>query len=183
MDKLRVGLIGLGGVAEAHLEGYKQVESIEVVAGAEIQAERLAKMSKKWQLKAYADYRELLAQERLDIACVLTPARFHREVTEKVAEAGVHVLCEKPLAVTLDDGRAMIAACEKKGVRLCYGATWRFLPACRKARPRRVRCRPCACRLATRCSRTCLTRPSVCWSAPWGSSRGTRKAASFYRNA
>lgn len=134
MDRLRVGLVGLGGVAEAHLEGYRQVESIEVVAGSDILPERLEKIAQKWRLRGYADYHEMLARENLDIACVLTPARFHREVTEKVAEAGVHVLCEKPLAVTLEDARAMIAACEAKGVELCYGATWRFLPACRKAK-------------------------------------------------
>jgi predicted dehydrogenase len=134
MKKLRVGLIGLGGVAEAHLEGYKQVETIEVVAGSEINSERLAKMAKKWRLKAYSDYREMLAKENLDLACVLTPARNHRGITERIAESGVHVLCEKPLAVSLDDARAMIEICEKKGVKLGYGATWRFFPACRKAK-------------------------------------------------
>src|SRR4030067_1826099 len=134
MNKLRVGLIGLGGVAEAHLEGYKQVETIEVVAGSEIHSGRLEKMAKKWHLKGYSDYGEMLAKENLDLVCVLTPARNHREVTERVAECGVHVLCEKPLAVTLEDARAMIDACEKGGVKLGYGATWRFLPACRKAK-------------------------------------------------
>lgn len=134
MNKLRVGLIGLGGVAEAHLEGYKQVETIEVVAGSEIHSGRLEKMARKWHLKGYSDYGEMLAKENLDLVCVLTPARNHREVTERVAECGVHVLCEKPLAVTLEDARAMIDACEKGGVKLGYGATWRFLPACRKAK-------------------------------------------------
>ena len=134
MNKLRVGLVGLGGVAEAHLEGYKQVDTIEVVAGSEIHSERLGKMAKKWHLKGYSDYGEMLAKEKLDIACVLTPARLHREVTERVAEFGVHVLCEKPLAVDLKDAQAMIDKCEKEGVKLCYGATWRFLPACRKAK-------------------------------------------------
>ena len=134
MKKLRVGLIGLGGVAEAHLEGYRQVEMIEVVAGSEIQPERLEKMARKWGLKGYSDYREMLALENLDVACVLTPARSHREITQRVAACGVHVLCEKPLAVTLEDARVMIDDCEKAGVKLCYGATWRFLPACRKAK-------------------------------------------------
>jgi predicted dehydrogenase len=134
MKKLRVGLIGLGGVAEAHLEGYKEVEKIEVVAGAEIRPERLDEMVKKWNIKGYSDYQEMLAKECLNIVCVLTPAASHREVIEKVAEFGVHVLCEKPLAVTVDDGRAMIDVCEQAGVNLCYGATWRYLAPCRKAK-------------------------------------------------
>lgn len=134
MKKLRVGLIGLGGVAEAHLEGYKEVGSIEVVAGAEIHPERLERMVNKWHIKGYGDYEEMLAKEKLDIACVLVPAISHREVTERVADSGVHVLCEKPLTITIEDAKAMIATCKKTGVKLGYGASYRFLPACRKAK-------------------------------------------------
>jgi predicted dehydrogenase len=134
MNKLRVGLIGLGEVAEIHLEAYKNIEGIEIVAGAELKKERLEGIVKQWKIKGYADYEEMLRNEHLDIACVLTPARVHREVTEKAAEAGIHVLCEKPLAITLDEARAMIEACEKRKVKLCYGASYRFLPACRKAK-------------------------------------------------
>ena len=134
MKKLRVGLIGLGQVAEAHLAGYRDVDLIEVVAGAEIRADRLEQMTNKWGLKGYTNYEEMLSKENLDIACVLTPARYHREVTEKVADYGVHVLCEKPMAITLNDAKAMIEKCKKEGVKFCYGASYRYLPACRKAR-------------------------------------------------
>jgi UDP-N-acetylglucosamine 3-dehydrogenase len=134
MRKLRVGLIGLGGVAEVHLAGYKEVNQIEVVAGAEIQKDRLNNMVKKWGIKGYTNYEEMLDKAKLDIACVLTPPRYHREVTEKAAEYGINVLCEKPMAVTLDDAKAMIAKCEKEGVKFCYGSSYRFLPACRKAK-------------------------------------------------
>jgi predicted dehydrogenase len=134
MKKLRVGLVGLGGVAEAHLEGYKEVEQIEVIAGAEINEGRLNQMTEKWDIKGYTSYEKMLKKENLDIVSVLTPARFHREVTEKVAEQGVHVFCEKPMAVTLEDAKAMIEKCKKEGVKFCYGASYRFLPACRKAK-------------------------------------------------
>ncbi len=134
MKKFRVGLIGLGEVAEIHLEAYKNIERIEVVAGAELRKDRLNRIVKKWKIEGYTNYIEMLSKERLDIACVLTPARAHREVTEKVADYGVHVLCEKPLAVTLFDATAMIEACKKKKVKLCYGASYRYLPACRKAK-------------------------------------------------
>lgn len=134
MKKLRVGLIGLGIVSEAHLEGYKEVDQIEVVAGAEIRKDRLEQMEERWGFKGYLNYEEMLKKETLDIACVLTPARYHREVTEKVADYGVNVFCEKPMAMTLDDARAMITKCEKEGVKLCYGETYRYLCACRKAK-------------------------------------------------
>lgn len=134
MDKLRVGLIGLGNVAQAHLEAYKTVDKIDVVAGAKLRPERLREIEKKWNIKVYTDYVEMLEKEKLHIACVLTPAASHRAVIEKVAEAGVHVLCEKPMAVRMDDAKAIIDVCKESGVQLCYGATWRFLPACRKAK-------------------------------------------------
>ncbi len=85
MRKLRVSLIGLGGVAGVHLEGYKKVDEIEVVASAEIQRDRLNQMVEKWGFKGYTSFEEMLRKEKLDIACVLTPARHHREVTEKAA--------------------------------------------------------------------------------------------------
>lgn len=134
MKKFRVGLIGLGEVAEVHLEAYKNIEQIEVVAGAELRKERLNRIVKQWKIEGYTSYDEMLHKERLDIACVLTPARAHREVTEKAADYGIHVLCEKPLAVTLTDAEAMIETCKKKKVKLCYGASYRYLPACRKAK-------------------------------------------------
>jgi predicted dehydrogenase len=131
---LKIGLIGLGAVAEAHLAGAAHAVGAEVVAAAEINAERLAEMTERWNIKGYSNAGEMLDNEDLDIACVLTPARSHREVTLQVAERGVHVLCEKPMAVTLEDCHAMMAACERHRVKFAYGSSYRFLPAVRKAK-------------------------------------------------
>ena len=60
MRKLKVGLIGLGNVSEVHLEAYKHVNQIEVIAGAEIEKDRLTPMVKKWNFKGYIDYKEML---------------------------------------------------------------------------------------------------------------------------
>jgi UDP-N-acetylglucosamine 3-dehydrogenase len=132
--KLRVGIIGLGQVSEVHLRGYEDVPQIKVVAGAEPRADRLAQMAAQWGLQAYTDYEEMLQKEKLDIACVLTPAPLHRQITEQVAGHGVHVLCEKPMALSLADARAMINKCEQEGVKLYYGSSYRHLCACRKAK-------------------------------------------------
>lgn len=135
MDKLRVGFIGLGHVAQiCHLPGYRDVRIVDVVAGAELREEVLKKVSSKWDFRGYADYEKMLRKESLDIACITTGPRFSREVTERVAEHGVNVLVEKPMALSLDDAKAMIEKCEKEGVSLCYGETFRFFPTCRKAK-------------------------------------------------
>lgn len=134
MKKLSVGLIGLGNVSEVHLEAYKQVKQIEVIAGAEINKGRLDYMVKKWGFKGYLDYEEMLEQEDLDIACVLVPARDHREITEKIAKSKINVFCEKPIAIKIEDAKNMIDICKFEGVKLCYGASYRWLPACIKAK-------------------------------------------------
>jgi predicted dehydrogenase len=134
MKKLKVGLIGLGEVAEIHLEAYKEVTQIDVVAGAEPKKDRISYITEKWGIKGYTNYEEMLDKEKLDIVCVLTPPPLHREVTERVAEHKVHVLCEKPMALTLSDAKSMIDKCEKEDVMFCYGASYRYLCACRKAK-------------------------------------------------
>lgn len=131
---LRVALIGLGDVAIAHLEGYRGCTDFKVVAGADVRAERAGPIGLRYDFKPFTDYREMLEQERPDIACVLTTVKTHREITEACADRGVHVLCEKPLALTVEETDAMIAHCARRGVKLFYAASYRFLPPVVKAR-------------------------------------------------
>jgi len=131
---LKAGLIGLGAVSEAHLSAYPQVNGIKVVAASEPRQQHLGEMSARHGFRAYTDYHEMLETEDLDIACVLVPASLHREVTQACAEAGVHVFCEKPIAITLEDAQQMVSACEQNGVKFFYGASYRFLPAIQKTR-------------------------------------------------
>ena len=133
MNKLQVGIIGLGQVSEVHLKAYQDMKQIEVVAGAEPRTDRLAQMASRWGITGYTDYTEMLQKEKLDIACILTPAATHRSITEKVAEYGVHVLCEKPMALSLADAKAMIEKCGQAGIKFYYGSSYRHLCAVRKA--------------------------------------------------
>src|SRR4026207_557990 len=128
---LRAALIGLGDVAIAHLEGYRGRTDVEVVAGAD---GRAGPAALRYGCEACADYRERLDRVKPDIACVLTTVKTHREITEACADRGVNVLCEKPLALTVEDTEAMIAHCAKRGVKLFYAASYRFLPPVVKAR-------------------------------------------------
>lgn len=131
---LRVGLIGLGNVALAHLEGYRGLDQIEVVAGADPRADRAAMMAGRYGFAPFTDYRTMLAEARLDIVAVLSTVVTHREAVEAAAERGLHVLCEKPIAITLEDADRMIAACRRHGVKFFYGSSYRFLPPVAKAR-------------------------------------------------
>ena len=134
MNKLRVGLIGLGRIAESHLAAYKEVDTVEVVAGAEINPERLHEITRRWRIRGYKHHDEMLNKEDLDIVCILTPPRVHREIIEMVAAHGINILCEKPIAVTLEDAEGIVSACNRAGVKFYYGSSYRSLPACIKAK-------------------------------------------------
>ena len=133
----RVGIIGCGRMASTMddekrrqpgrvlqpgvLAGaYGQVGSTEVVAAADINRERLAGFSARWGVhRLYADYRDMLGAEALDIVSVATHAPLHAKMTVAAAEAGVKaVLCEKAMATSLPDADRMIEACRKSGTTL-----------------------------------------------------------------
>jgi len=133
-DPLRVGLIGVGAVAMVHLEAYRGLSQVHVVAAADSNPQRLAEVAGREGLRGYASAAQMLASESLDIVCVLTPTAAHEAAVLECARAGVHVLCEKPLSLSVESCERMIAACQAHGVQLCYGASYRYLPAVAKAR-------------------------------------------------
>jgi predicted dehydrogenase len=132
--KLRIGIIGLGGVGAVHVEAYRDAETFELVAAAELDPAKLSTLQARYGFKPYADFNRMLRDERLDLVVVATPVATHEAVVVACAKAGAHVLCEKPLAVEVAAAKRMIAACAEAGVRLFYGASYRFLPALRQAR-------------------------------------------------
>ncbi|MBN1677729.1 MAG: Gfo/Idh/MocA family oxidoreductase [Candidatus Thermoplasmatota archaeon] len=135
MGKLKVGFIGLGHVVQVcHLPGMRTATEAQAVAGAELREDLRRDVCRQWSISPYQDFRDMLRKEDLDIACVTTGPRFAPAVTEQVAEAGVNVLVEKPMALTLDGARSMIDACQRNGVKLFYGESFRFFPTCRKAK-------------------------------------------------
>lgn len=135
MKKLRTGIIGLGHVAQVcHLPGYQGINLINLVSGAELQEELLRTVSSKWGFRGYTDYEKMLRKEDLDIATVTTGPRYTRKITERAAEYGVNVLVEKPMALTIEDAKAMIEKCRKEDVKLFYGETFRFFPTIAKSK-------------------------------------------------
>ncbi|MGB2582146.1 MAG: Gfo/Idh/MocA family oxidoreductase [Thermoplasmata archaeon] len=128
-------MIGLGHVAQVcHLPGTAAAKLADVVAGAELQEELLKEVSTRWNLNAYRDYEDMLNQEALDIACVLTGPRHSAKIASRVADAGVHVLVEKPMALSIEDAKLIARRCQENEVKLFYGESFRFFPTLRKAK-------------------------------------------------
>jgi predicted dehydrogenase len=116
MKKLRGGIVGYGFIMEkGHAAGYKlraeKLQDVEVSAIADISPERRAAAHAQWPAaRIYDDHRSLLAAEsgRLDFVDVATPPSHHAEIANSAFERGLHVLCEKPLAASIDDARGML---------------------------------------------------------------------------
>jgi predicted dehydrogenase len=132
-EKLRVGLVGLGVVAACQLEALRLVDAVEIVSVCDNRSDLASKTAQSCHARAYTNYVDLLCDGGIDLIMVMTPVSTHREIVEAAARAGIHVFCEKPLAVTLADGEAMVSACQKADVKLFYGSCYRYLPAIRKA--------------------------------------------------
>ena len=119
MKRYRVGIVGCGNISHAHINAYRTVFATDVVAVADIQEEKLKYFSDEYRIQGlYSDYKEMLDKENLDIISVCTLADLHCEIAVNAAQKGVHVFCEKPMAIDLVEADKMIDVCEKSGVKL-----------------------------------------------------------------
>src|SRR5438477_2415888 len=118
--KIRYAVVGLGHIAQvAVLPAFKNSKNSELVAIVSGESEKREKLGKKYRLEhvySYEDYDRALSE--VDAVYIALPNHLHREYAVRAAQAGVHVLCEKPMAVTEDDWRAMIDAADENGVKL-----------------------------------------------------------------
>lgn len=135
MDRIGIGAIGCGGIASGHLPAYRDLDGIETVAVCDIDEQAARARADEFDVPAvYTDWRELIADERVDAVSILLPHHLHRDVAVAAAEAGKHVLTEKPMATSLAEADDMIAAADAAGVVLMVGQILRFRPANIKAR-------------------------------------------------
>jgi len=128
MKNIRIGIIGSGGIAQAaHMPGYKNTGGAEMVACCDIIEATARTAADKFNIPAvYTDYREMFRKENLDAVSVCTPNAFHKAPAIAALKAGLHVLCEKPLAMNPAEGRAMCAAAKKARRLLQVGLNSRF---------------------------------------------------------
>ena len=146
MSRYRVGIIGLGRISStiddevqghpavmlpySHTACFREVADVEVVAGADPYPEQRAAFGERWKVdRLYADYQEMVQKENLDIVSVATSAKPRPEIVQTLAKAGVKgIYAEKPIAVSLAEADAMVAACATSGSVLAIGCTRRWDP-------------------------------------------------------
>jgi len=129
MSKLRIGIIGTGGIAHAHLNSYKAVEEAEIVAGCDIIPGKAAEFFKKNNMpdvKAFNSKEEMLDNVELDAVSVCTYNSTHAECAVFALENGLNVLTEKPMCITIGQAKEMVAAEKKSGKILSVGFQPRY---------------------------------------------------------
>jgi predicted dehydrogenase len=132
---MRFGLIGYGTIGAVRAESLAQTPGAELRIIAEVIPGARARACERWKnVRVIEDFRDLVAAPDIDAVIVSTPPNVHRLHCETALAAGKHVLCEKPLASTVEDCRAIVATAERRGRTLATGFNYRFYPAVVKAR-------------------------------------------------
>lgn len=125
MNKLKFGLVGAGGIAQAYAQAFNESSRCELVAVADVRSEAATALAEITGGTSYADY-TCLAEIELDAVIVATPPATHAEIACFFMERGIAVLCEKPLTTNVKDAELMIATAEKAGVQFTMASKFRY---------------------------------------------------------
>jgi myo-inositol 2-dehydrogenase/D-chiro-inositol 1-dehydrogenase len=131
---MRIGLIGAGTMSHAHTPGWQLLSEIgaELVGVVSKDTDSTAAFANQYGIKAYDAVDALISD--VDIVDICVPTDLHKEMTLRVAAAGKHVICEKPIALNVADAEEMIRACEAAGVRLFIAHVVRYVAQYRAAK-------------------------------------------------
>ena len=124
---LKIGLIGAGAIAKAHLNAYAANPHAQVVAIADLNEDLARERAQEFGIAQYfADYRRILEDEQIDAVSIVTPTFTHCNITIEALKAGKHVLCEKPPALTVKDTELAVKTAQETGKLLMHGFVCRF---------------------------------------------------------
>lgn len=132
---VKIGVIGCGKIAQVrHIPEYESNPDAELYGLFDMNQERMQELAEKHHCKAYGSYEELLADPEIDAVSVCVANSAHAAISIAALRAGKHVLCEKPMAITLEECEAMVQAAEEAGKYLMIGQNQRLAKAHRKAK-------------------------------------------------
>ncbi len=127
MHKLKIGIVGTGSISVAHIEAYLRNPHVELYAFCDINETQLAKMASLYNIhRTFTDVQKMLQLEELDAVSICTWNSAHAACSIAALEAGKHVLCEKPMAISAAEAEAMQAAAERNNRLLMIGFVRRF---------------------------------------------------------
>tara|TARA_B100000029_G_scaffold389840_1_gene386405 strand:+ start:110321 stop:111418 length:1098 start_codon:yes stop_codon:yes gene_type:complete len=133
IKKIRIGLIGLGAVCEmVHYPGFSRIPGVEIVGLCEVNKPLLSERQKQWNItEGYTDIDSFLKHVKPEAVAISVPNVYHHDLVLKAIGAGCHVLCEKPIGMTIKEASNMYKAARNRGVRHMTAFTYRFVPGMR----------------------------------------------------
>ncbi|RFU63286.1 gfo/Idh/MocA family oxidoreductase [Bacillus sp. V59.32b] len=132
---MRIGIIGVGGIAQTrHIPAFLELrDQCTIMALSDVNIERARETAEKYRIPhVFENYHDLFS--KVDAVCICTPNKFHAEISIAALEAGVHVLCEKPMALNVAEGEAMLSASIKADKVLAIGYHYRFMKEAQAAK-------------------------------------------------
>ncbi|MGD8236969.1 MAG: Gfo/Idh/MocA family oxidoreductase [Armatimonadota bacterium] len=131
---LRIAVVGLAGVGRTHVAEFEEMEQFELAGICDTDTDVLESVAANASVTAYSSAEAMFETHDLDAVSICTPPKSHLPLTEMAARSGVHVLCEKPMASTVEQCDGMIEACRQTGVTLMIAHKKRFLPVVARLR-------------------------------------------------
>jgi predicted dehydrogenase len=130
MEKARIGVVGLGTVAQlVHLPNLSKINNAEIAAVSEIKSSRLNAVAEKFNVKnKFRDHNEMLEKSELDAVIIATPTSTHKDIALDCIKAGKDMLIEKPMARNYVEAKQIVDAAKKANVKLMVGMNLRFRP-------------------------------------------------------
>lgn len=126
MNKLRFALIGTGGIAQTYAQAFQTSNCCDLVAVADVNEKSAKAFAEPFGAKSFSDYKTLAENSEIDAVIVATPPNSHPEIAEYFMNLGKHVLCEKPLCLSVEEAQAMIETAEKTGVVFTMATKFRY---------------------------------------------------------
>ncbi len=126
MNKLKFALIGTGGIAQTYAQAFQTSNCCEIVAVADINQDSAKAFAEPFGAKSFSDYKTLAERAEIDSVIIATPPKSHPEIAMYFMEKGVHVLCEKPLCLSVAEAKAMIETAETRSVVFTMATKFRY---------------------------------------------------------
>ena len=126
--KLKIGIIGCGAIADIHAQAIQQSKNAELHSVYSRTEKNVKKCAEKYSVKWHTDWNKFIFDNELDIVSICTPSGNHLDYGEKAAEAGKHIIVEKPIEVTLERAETLIEKCKENNVKLAVIYQSRFIP-------------------------------------------------------
>ncbi|MGN8644805.1 Gfo/Idh/MocA family protein [Gracilibacillus sp. HCP3S3_G5_1] len=134
MKRLKIGFVGVGGIASVHLKCLANHQNVKIVSVCDIDEENAFKIAQKNNANVYTNVDDMLEKEQLDVLFLCIPPFAHSDIEEKAAKKGIHLMVEKPVGLSMKDARKKQVVIEETGIICATGYCLRYLDTVKKAK-------------------------------------------------